>query len=241
MKSKHDNLDVRHWETRPENGWANFEFNQPYSKGLSRLNEDILNKTNYDPAVLFQWGTMQAMAIIEILKTVEKNLGEEGQKIIFECLKNVGYGVGKQITEGTKIPKEMTNTEWFSFYATIINRIAYASLETPTIDADDSASFHIDWCPHQDHYQAFDCRVQRYFVQGMIDAAIEYMESQGRNDVWDVLFQTTIPSGSETCLFALEKGNPDKTRKWAEYTKTIEKKAIEISKRNINTDRKAKR
>ncbi len=231
MKSKHDNLDVRHWEKRPEKGWANFQFNQPYSKGVSQLREKVLNKTNYDPAVLFQWGTMQAMAIIEILKTVEKNLGEDGQKIIFQCLKNVGYDVGKQITKGTKIPEDMTNVEWFSFFATIINRIAYASLETPTIDADDRASFHIDWCPHQDHYKAFDCRVQRYFVQGMIDAAKEYMESQGRTDIWDVLFQTTIPSGSETCLFSLEKGNPDKARKWTEYTKSIEKKAIEISKR----------
>jgi len=91
---------------------------------------------------------MQAAAIIEILKSVENNLGKEGQKIIFECLKNVGCDVGKQIAEGTKIPEDMTNVEWFSFYATIINRIAYASLETPTIEKDGRASFHIDWCPH---------------------------------------------------------------------------------------------
>lgn len=233
MKSKHDDLSARHWEKRLENKdkWEKFEFNQPYAKGLSRLKKDVLEKTNYDPAVLWQWGTMQAMAIIEILKAVEKKFDKEGQQLIFECLKKIGYDIGRQITEGTTIPKDMTDTEWISFYATIINRIAYASLESPEIKTKDMADFHIDWCPHQDHYKAFDCRVQRYFVQGMMDAATDYVRTQGREGVWDVSFKTTIPAGAETCLFVLEKGDPEKTRKWAEYTQIIEKKALEIAKR----------
>ncbi len=34
---------------------------------------------------------------------------------------------------------------------TVINRIAYASLEEPTIDSEDQVGFDILWCPHQDH------------------------------------------------------------------------------------------
>jgi hypothetical protein len=46
-------------------------------------------------------------------------------------------------------------------------------------------------------------RVQRYFVQGMIDAAADFTKSQGREEIWDVAFKTTIPSGDETCYFKL--------------------------------------
>jgi len=97
-------------------------------------------------------------------------LDETVSKQFFECLRKIGYNIGEQITEGTSIPEDISIAEWLSFYATIINRIAYASLESPQIEDENKVIFHIDWCPHQDHYSAFDCRVQRYFVQGMIDA-----------------------------------------------------------------------
>ena len=228
MKSGHDDRQVRHWEKRPEKNWEGFQFNQPYEKGLHRLKE-VLGQTNYDPATLWQWGTMQACAVIEILKTVERKFGREGQQAIFESLRGVGYEVGRQITEGTTIPGNMTDAEWVSFYVTVINRIAYASLETPQIEGDEKVSFHIDWCPHQDHYRAFDCRVQRYFVQGLLEAGIDFTRSQGRSAVWDVAFKTTIPSGSETCFFEICLGDADETRRWAEYTRILEDKALQIA------------
>ncbi|MBU2515756.1 L-2-amino-thiazoline-4-carboxylic acid hydrolase [bacterium] len=234
MKSQHDDTTHKHWEKREEKNWKQFQFNQPYSKGLTRLNDQVLAKTNFDPATLWQWGTMQAMAVIDILKSVEKHFGQEGQQIINKSLTRVGYDIGRQVTEGTTIPKEMTNAEWTSFYATVINRIAYASLETARIRDEKDADFHIDWCPHQDHYQAMDCRVQRYFVQGMIDAAMDFVKSQGREDIWDVAFRTTIPSGEETCFFQIQHGDPEQARKWAEYTEFIEKKALEIAKKENN-------
>jgi hypothetical protein len=161
---------VKHWEHRPEARWKDFQFNQPYAKGLTKLRE-VLATTDFDPATLWQWGTMQAMALIEVLKSVEGEFGEEGQKLVFAALQKVGRDVGRQILDGTRIPEGMSEAEFVSFYATVLNRIAYASLEAPRIDASDKATFDILWCPHQDHYGPYDCRVQRYFVQGMIDAA----------------------------------------------------------------------
>ena len=68
--------DMKHWEHRPEKSWKEFTINQPYAKGLARLREEVLAKTDFDPATLWQWGTMQAMAVIEILKTsAEECLG----------------------------------------------------------------------------------------------------------------------------------------------------------------------
>ncbi len=222
-------MGIKHWETRSEKNWGKFSFNQPYEKGLKRLREDVLDKTNFDPAVLWQWGTMQATAVIEILKAVEGKFGQEGQQLVNDSLRRVGYDIGQQITEGTSIPEDMSDNEWASFFATIINRIAYASLETPETIGEKSADLHIDWCPHQDQYSAMDCRVQRYLVQGMIDASHEFARTQGREVIWDVVFKSTIPAGEETCFFELRHGNPDEARKWAEYTKIIEEKALEIA------------
>ena len=222
---------MAHWEHRPEEKWQRFRFNQPYAKGLKRLREDVLAKTDFDPATLWQWGTMQAMAVIEILKTAEATFGEAGQKLVYDALRKTGYDVGRQIMEGVEIPPDLSPAEFASFYATVVNRIAYASLEAPRIDGEDEATFDILWCPHQDHYGAFDCRVQRYFVQGMIEAAQDIAGKFG----FDVRFDTTIPSGSPTCHFTMWNaegaGDGGAKRAWTEMTEQIDKKAIEIARR----------
>jgi hypothetical protein len=79
------------------------------------------------------------------------------------------------------------------------------------------------WCPHQDHYGAFDCRVQRYFVQGMIDAAREHASAFG----FDVRFDSTIPSGAPTCHFTMWKPDDGQKAEWDGLTRLIEKKALE--------------
>ena len=61
----------------------------------------------------------------------------------------------------------------------------------------------------------------------MIDAALEFMKTQGREDEWDVGFISTIPSGSATCQFKLKSGDPKKARHWASMTKMLEEKSLE--------------
>jgi hypothetical protein len=214
---------MAHWEHRPEAGWKSFRFNQPYAKGLARLREEVLGKTDFDPATLWQWGTMQAMALIEVLKSCEEHFGAAGQEVVYAALRRIGLDVGRQILAGTELPEGMTEAEFTSFYATVINRIAYASLEAPKIDSAEQVSFDILWCPHQDHYQAFDCRVQRYFVQGMIDAAREHARGFGL----EIRFDSTIPAGASTCHFTLWKASPTEKAAWQSYTELLEQKALE--------------
>jgi hypothetical protein len=216
---------LKHWEHRPEPAWKNFRFNQPYAKGLKRLNEEVLAKTDFDPATLWQWGTMQAMAVIEILKDCEKYFGAEGQKVVCQALQRIGLDVGRQILKGIRKPESMTEEALVSFFATAINRIAYASLEAPKIDGPGQVSFDILWCPHQDHYQAFDCRVQRYFVQGMVDA----LQETGLAPGFQVRFDTTIPTGAATCHFTLWKATDEEGQAWKQYTKQLEEKALKIA------------
>jgi hypothetical protein len=223
-RDEHTNKSHEHWEFRPELNWQKFEFNQPYQAGLANVRR-VIDTTNFDPATLWQWGTMQAMALIEILKSAEKTFGAEGQELVLSALKKIGYDIGSQIVKNTRIDPETSTDEWISFYATVINRIAYASLESPTI-AKDVIDFHIDYCPHQDMYSAMDCRVQRYFVQGMIDAARDFAKEQGRDDIYDVMFKSTMPAGHPTCYFQIEKGNAENQERWARYTEILEKKNL---------------
>ena len=119
---------MAHWEHRDEPRWREFRFNQPYAKGLARLKDEVLAKTDFDPATLWQWGTMQAMAVLEILKTAEAEFGEKGQAMVHRALRNIGLDIGRQVLAGTTIPEGLTSAEFSSFYATVINRIVYASL-----------------------------------------------------------------------------------------------------------------
>lgn len=218
---------MAHWEHRDEPGWAQFKFNQPYAKGLARLKNEVLAKTDFDPATLWQWGTMQAMALVGVLEAAEAKFGAEGQQLVGDAVSVIGLDVGRQILANVEIPADMTEAEFFSFYATVINRIAYASLEDPKIDDQGKVSFHILWCPHQDHYKAFDCRIQRYFVRGMIQAAQEKALGRG----WQVRFDSTIPAGAETCHFTLWNATEAEAAAWNQYTQLLEAKALTRHKR----------
>jgi len=213
---------MAHWEHRDEPRWREFKFEQPYARGLARLKADVLAKTDFDPATLWQWGTMQAMALVGVLEAAEAQFGAAGQQLVGDAIAKIGLDVGRQILAGFELPAGMSEAEFFSFYATVINRIAYASLETPRIDDAGKVTFDIIWCPHQDHYGAFDCRIQRYFVRGMIQAAQEV----ALGPQWQVKFDSTIPAGAATCHFTLWKASDDEAREWNAYSQLLEAKAL---------------
>lgn len=218
---------MAHYDHRDEDSWSRFVFNFPYAEGLRRLREEVLAKTDFDPSVLWVWGTMQAMAVIEVLKACEREFGEEGQRVVKEALTEVGRDIGRQMMGELERPEGMSDAEIASFFATVVNRVAYASLEEPSIDSEDEVSFHILWCPHQDCYSAFDCRVQRYFVQGMLEAVKE----RGLLEGWQVRFTQTIPAGAETCRFVLWRAPDGDKSQWERYTEQLERKALEMARR----------
>ena len=69
--------------------------------------------------------------------------------------------------------------------------------------------------------------MQRYFVQGMIDAAQEFAGRFG----FEVRFDSTIPSGAKTCHFTMWKATGEEKEEWGQYTKLLEAKALDRSKR----------
>lgn len=213
---------MAHWEHREEPRWRDFTFNQPYAKGLVRLKDEVLAKTDFDPGTLWQWGTMQAMALVGVLEAAEVAFGVGGQRVVGEAITKIGLDVGRQVLAGIVLPDGMTEAEFFSFYASVINRIAYASLESPRIDDAGKVTFDILWCPHQDHYGAFDCRIQRYFVRGMIEAAQEH----GFGGGWQVRVDSTIPAGAASCHFTLWKASDEEAEEWNRYSELLEASSL---------------
>jgi len=209
---------------RKEEMWKKTKLGEPFKKTLERFRADVINRRDFDPTSLLQFGLFMSMAVINILQDVEKKLGNEGQKIVIDALIRTGYMMGNQILEDIQIPAEISDIELMSFLTTIVNTQAWTSIEDPRIDNEEQCSFDIIWCPLQDVYKAFDCRVQRYLVQGIINA---FRDSGFIQHDYQVEFKTTIPAGAETCLFHITKKKPNEKDKWEEYSKELEKKALE--------------
>ena len=132
-----------------------------------------------------------------------------------------------RIVEGVEIPDDVTPIELMSFIATIANTQAWTSIEEPIIDSDEKCSFNIHWCPLEDVYNAFDCRVQRYLVQGMMNAFREF--NPFKLD-YQVEVTKTMPAGAKCCNFVINEKKPGESDKWEVYSKLLERKALKRMK-----------
>lgn len=219
---------------RKEPNWKKTKFGEPFKATLDRFRNDVLGREDFDPTSLLQFGLFMSMAVINMLKENEATFGVEGQRAANRALIKTGYGVGKEIVENAEIPENITPVELMSFITTIINTQAWTSIEEPFIENDDKASFNILWCPLQDVYRAFDCRVQRYLVQGIVDAIREH---NPYNIDYQIEFTKTIPAGGDCCNFVINKKKPGEDDKWESYSKLLELRAMKkLEKRRKNKE-----
>jgi hypothetical protein len=162
-----------------------------------------------------------------VLKAIEARFGADGHDVARAALRDVGERIAAEMLAGVEVPPDLSAAELASLYASWINEVVYASIEAPRVEGE-GASFDIHYCPHEDVYGAFDCRVQRYLVEGMIAAA------RGRfgERMFDVAFATTIPSGSSTCHFDLwprgSSGANAANDAWNNYSERLRDRALRI-------------
>jgi len=195
----------------------------PFAEAVAGYRDKALQNSDYDPASTFVWGQMMAVGLIEALKSVEERFGSEGHDVVRDALGRVGDRIVSEMIEDVDPPEDATPAEIASLIASWINEVCYASIEKPRV-AEDAADFDIHYCPHEDVYGAFDCRVQRYYVEGMIAAARRRL-GEG---MFDVRFTSTIPSGSHVChfdMFPKEEGSSDE---WLEYSDTLRGRALKL-------------
>ena len=208
---------------RKEESYAGVELGLPYPQVVQNFRKAIEGREDFDPAVLLVWGTMQATAVLGILKSVEEAFGPEGQEAVRRAINKAGREAAEGLFENSTFPEGIDPIEMATYYFTGINTVLYASLERPWITSEDRCEFDILWCPHQDRYTAFDCRVQRYFVEGMI----EVFEEHGHGEI-TAMVDKLIPRGGECCHFVVDRRKDDGGRHpWHAYSDELGKRAFE--------------
>ncbi len=207
-----------------ENEWERngLHLKRHFARSTANLRRQALAGQGYDPARLYKWGEMMALAVIRLLEAAEKAFGAEGQKALSTALVKLGRDLGREILEGYSLEPGTSEIQAVSAFVTYINEEIWASLEIPQIIDDRSCLCDILWCPHQDHYKAFDCRVQRYLVQGLLEA----WEERTGIPV-DARFTQIIPKGAETCRFEIRRVERDSPREWSRYSETLAQRALD--------------
>jgi hypothetical protein len=196
----------------------------PFADAVEGYRRKALGNPDYDPAATFVWGQMMAVGLIEALKAVEDRFGAEGHDVFREALSRIGDRMVSEMTEQAEPPSDASPAELTSLMASWINEVCYASIENPNVDDDTHADFDIHYCPHEDVYGAFDCRVQRYFVEGMIAAGRRRFGSS----MFDVQFTSTIPSGSRVCHFDMFPKADQRSDAWNDYSERLRDRALNI-------------
>ena len=199
----------------------------PFAKAVEKFRSLCLRRDDYDPATTFVWGQMMAMGVLRILEAVEERFGADGQEVCRRAINDLGRETFLDMAAGIEIPADLNDIEVASLIASWVNEVLYASIEEPFVRSDDEAGFHILYCPHQDVYRPFDCRVQRYFVEGIMQAARELWGERGK---FDIFFRYSIPQGHDTCLFEMKTGRGE-TDAWCQYSEELQRRALERIKR----------
>ena len=197
--------------------------NWPFAEAVEGFRKKALSNPQYDPASTFVWGQMMAVGLIAMLKAVEERFGSEGHDVARAALADVGDRISTEMLDGVSAPGDASQAEIASLYASWINEVVYASIEAPRVEGD-RANFDIHYCPHEDVYGAFDCRVQRYFVEGMLEGSRAVFGEKGL----DIRFTTTIPSGSPTCHFDIYPKSEASASDWNDYSERLRARALKL-------------
>ncbi len=197
-------------------------FQRHFAWATEKMRKMAFSRKDYDSARLFKWGQMMSLAVIRLIKAAEKNFGSSGQKVMNQVLVELGREIGQEILRDFARPFATKDIEILSKFVSYINEEIWASPEVPLIINDQECLCDVLWCPHQDHYQAFDCRVQRYIVQGLLEA---FQDSTGITA--DAKFMQIIPKGAKTCQFHMRIISPQEEREWNKYSAQLAARALE--------------
>jgi hypothetical protein len=201
----------------------------PFPEAVETVRRKALSRPEFDPASLVVWGQLQAVAILELVKAVERRFGAEGQELCRQILNNAGRQVANQMLEGVELPSDLSDVELNSLFYTWINEVVFCSVEDASVDGPDACSFHIVYCPYEDYYGKFDCRINRYFVEGILDAAVEKLG----HDKLHLIFDYSMQQGQPTCHFHTVRRRPEDPDFWREYGEQLQRKALERAQADL--------
>ena len=209
-------IDDRSWKR------SGVHLSRHFASSTSKLREAALSRDDYDPARLFKWGQMMALAVVRMMEGTEKAFGAKGQEVMNNVLVDLGREIGREILNHYSVAPGTKEIEAISKFVTYVNEEVWASPEIPKILSDSECICDVLWCPHQDHYKAFDCRVQRYIVQGLLET---FQEKTGI--MVDARFTQIIPKGAKTCRFEVRVLPKGGGREWTQYSSDLAQRALQ--------------
>lgn len=67
---------------RKEASWSKAQdfLREPFKEALDRFREEVLEREDFDPTSLLQFGLFMSMGVLNVLKEVEKNLVKRVKK-----------------------------------------------------------------------------------------------------------------------------------------------------------------
>ncbi len=215
MKKNQDVLQER-WER------SGLTLKRHFEASTAKMRKQALNRGDYDPARLYRWGQMMALAVVRMMEAAERSFGAQGQEVLCNTLVDLGREIGKEVLEDLSIQPGTPEIQVVSSFVTYLNEEIWASPEIPKVLDDNTCVCDILWCPHQDHYKPFDCRVQRYLVQGLLEAFEEKTSI-----AVDARFTQIMPKGAETCRFEIRRIPRGQERQWTGYSRELAQRALQ--------------
>lgn len=208
----------------PEQIWkkSGVSLKRHFQASTLRMKQQALDREGYDPARLYRWGQMMALAVVRMMESAERRFGAEAQQVLCQALVELGRELGKEVLSEFSSAPGTSEIQAVSAFVTYLNEEIWASPEIPRLVDQNTCVCDILWCPHQDHYRPFDCRVQRYLVQGLLEA---FEEKTGI--AVDARFTQIIPKGAETCRFEIRRIPKGEKKEWTRYSGELAKKALQ--------------
>jgi len=215
-------VDDERWER------SGVKLSRHFANSTRKLREMALSRKDYDPVRLFKWGQMMALAVVRMMEGAEKKFGAKGQEVMTSVLTDLGREIGQEVFKEWKIDRGKREIEAVSAFVTYMNEEIWASPEIPRVVSEKECCCDILWCPHQDHYKPFDCRVQRYIVQGLLEV---FREKTGI--AADARFTQIIPKGAQSCRFEIRLlPLEEREREWTKYSAELAEKGLKRASSN---------
>jgi hypothetical protein len=193
----------------------------PFAIAFEALKGQLERSSHHRLDGLVTSGKELGSTVLDLFKAVERELGAPGQAACSDAMVEVGHEIGKQVLFDRKFTLADRTIENLANYVSWLNYYPYASPEIERIDDSNSYTLDVHWCPVQDLYKAFDCRVMRYLMEGHLKAANDH-----GLDNYDMRCIRTMPDGAETCQFTMWGVAPEVKNAWFDYTAMINAKAL---------------
>ncbi|MFH1336504.1 MAG: hypothetical protein ABII96_08300, partial [Candidatus Zixiibacteriota bacterium] len=176
---------------------------------------------------------MNSSAAAEIVNDVESEFGGDGQAICQEALIKVSSEFVKKCLENFEMSEDVNAVDAISIVFRMANEAFWGCIVEPLVGSGQNRAFEVQFCPVQEIFEARDCRMHRYWLQGFIEGVKEKLPVRGFN----LAIDRVIPEGADACRFAIRKRQGKKVNPLENDIDTGGNEALDSTEENEHSKR----